>query len=274
MPQAEKKAAAEPKDDKATRPAPSADEQARITRAAQRIGAREPPPRITSKSERQGNTVTMQVEPAHSDQAGASAHLMDTFGTRSTEAVDTLISQLANAVAPNSEISEAQLNGALAAVHGIAPQDEAEAMLAVQMVATHTAALAALQKARTAEYRPGLNSWGNLATKLLRTYTAQLETLAKYRRRGSQTVRVEHVNVAPGGQAIVGPVTHMAGGGDRDRSGDQAHAQEPRPALAHAPVASLWGSHPVRDAVPVASREEEEALPDAWGCEGERRAGG
>ena len=46
MPQAEKKAAAEPKDDKATRPAPSADEQARITKAAQRIGSREPPPRV------------------------------------------------------------------------------------------------------------------------------------------------------------------------------------------------------------------------------------
>ena len=147
-------------------------------------------------------------------------------------------------------------------------------MLAVQMIATHTAALAALQKARTAEYRESLNSWGNLATKLLRTYTAQLETLAKYRRRGSQTVRVEHVNVAPGGQAIVGPVTHLAGGGGRDRRDDQAHAQEPRPALAHTPVAPLWGAHPVRDVVPLAGREGEEAVPDARGREGERRAGG
>ncbi len=274
MPQAEKKAASEPKHDKAARPAPSADEQARITKAAKRISAREPPPRITSKSERRGNHVTMRVEPAHSDQKGAWAHLIDTFGTCSTEAADTLISQLANAVTPGSEISEAQLNGALATVHGIAPQDEAEAMLAVQMVATHTAALAALQKARTAEYRESLDRWGNLATKLLRTYTAQLETLAKYRRRGSQTVRVEHVNVAPGGQAIVGPVTHMAGGGGWDRSGDQAHAQEPRPALAHTPVAPLWGAHPIREAMPVAGCEGEEAVPDARGCEGERRAEG
>ena len=274
MPQAEKQAASKPRHDKATRPAPSADEQARISKAAQRISAREPPPRITSKSDRRGNNVTMRVEPAHSDQTGAWAHLIDTFGTCSTEAADTLISQLANAVAPGSEISEAQLNGALATVHGIAPQDEAEAMLAVQMVATHTAALSALQRARTAKYREGLDAWGNLATKLLRTYTAQLETLAKYRRRGSQTVRVEHVNVAPGGQAIVGPVTHLAGGGGRDRSGDQAHAQEPRPALAHTPVAPLWGAHPIRDAVPLAGREGEEALPDARWSEEERRAGG
>ena len=142
------------------------------------------------------------------------------------------------------------------------------------MVATHTAALAALKAARTAEHRPSLDAWGNLATKLLRTYTAQLETLAKYRRRGSQTVRVEHVNVAPGAQAIVGPVTHVAGGGGEGRSGDQAHAQEPRPALAHTPVAPLWGSHPVRDAVPVAGCEGEEAVPDARRRKGERRAGG
>src|SRR5919202_782317 len=99
MPQAEKQAAAEPKQDKATRPAPSADEQARIT----------------TKSERRGNNVTMRVEPAHADLGGAWAHLIDTFGTRSTEAADALISQLANAVAPNGTISDAQLNGALAA---------------------------------------------------------------------------------------------------------------------------------------------------------------
>ena len=34
-----------------------------------------------------------------------------------------------------------------------------------------------------------------MAIKLLRTYTAQLEALAKLRRGGEQTVRVEHVHV-------------------------------------------------------------------------------
>jgi hypothetical protein len=47
--------------------------------------------------------------------------------------------------------------------------------------------------------------------KLLRTYTAKVEVLAKLRRGGEQTVRVEHVDVHPGGQAIVGNVT--PGGG-------------------------------------------------------------
>src|ERR1700687_3627595 len=48
---------------------------------------------------------------------------------------------------------------------------------------------------------------GNLAAKLLRTYAAQVEALRRLRGKGQQTVRVEHVTVQAGGQAIVGNVT-------------------------------------------------------------------
>src|SRR4051812_855420 len=47
---------------------------------------------------------------------------------------------------------------------------------------------------------------GNLAVKLLRTYTTQIEALAKLRRGGEQRVRIEHVHVHEGAQAIVGNV--------------------------------------------------------------------
>ena len=43
--------------------------------------------------------------------------------------------------------------------------------------------------------------------KLARTYVAQVEALKRYRSAGDQTVRVEHVTVNEGGQAIVGNVT-------------------------------------------------------------------
>ena len=49
--------------------------------------------------------------------------------------------------------------------------------------------------------------------KLLRTFTVQIEALAKLKRGGEQTVRVEHVHVYPGGQAIVGAISnHRARG--------------------------------------------------------------
>jgi len=51
------------------------------------------------------------------------------------------------------------------------------------------------------------------ASKLLRTYTAQVEALAKIRRKGEQKVRVEHVHVHCGGQAIVGSISHSPGAG-------------------------------------------------------------
>jgi hypothetical protein len=57
------------------------------------------------------------------------------------------------------------------------------------------------------------HSNGNLAVKLLRTYTMQMEALLRYRGKGEQKMTVEHVHVYQGGQAIVGAV-HQGGGSD------------------------------------------------------------
>ena len=46
----------------------------------------------------------------------------------------------------------------------------------------------------------------NQANKLMRTFTAQIEALNKYRTKGKQKITVQHVNVNEGGQAIVGDV--------------------------------------------------------------------
>jgi hypothetical protein len=43
--------------------------------------------------------------------------------------------------------------------------------------------------------------------KLNRIYAVQVAALDKHRRKGQQTVTVEHVHVHEGGQAIVGTVT-------------------------------------------------------------------
>jgi hypothetical protein len=90
--------------------------------------------------------------------------------------------------------------------------------------------------------------------KLLRTYTAQVEALAKLRRGGEQTVRVEHVHVHSGGQAIVESVTPA--GGATLKSKDQPYA------LGHATGAALPSPNSARDTLPVA-RDEERSLQDA-----------
>ncbi len=55
----------------------------------------------------------------------------------------------------------------------------------------------------------------NHATKMLRTFTAQMEALKRYRTGGQQKVTVEHVHVNQGGQAIVGVVNRGEGNSEK-----------------------------------------------------------
>ncbi|QIK77978.1 hypothetical protein G7077_02670 [Sphingomonas piscis] len=90
---------------------------------------------------------------------------------------------------------------AVSMLEGIGPTDGLEGMLAAQMVATHHMSMLTMRKAvhsTSAELRQANAS---LATKFSRTFVAQMEALAKHRRKGEQVVR--HVTVAEGGQAVI-----------------------------------------------------------------------
>jgi hypothetical protein len=156
---------------------------------------------------------------------------------------------------------EATLNAALAVVDGIKPENEVEAMLACQMAMTHVLAMQAMSRAHWAGMLPEYQAAGSFAIKLSRTFTMQMEALAKLRRGGNQTVRVEHVHVHSGGQAIVGNVTGApGGGGGADGNGGQPHAlgagPDYSPALALSPGAPVRCPDEERDALPVTECEE------------------
>jgi len=186
------------------------------------------------------------------------AHVNDAFGTSSQDFINRGLSHLSTAMQRDGINPQEGLNAGLAVVGGIQPENEVEAMLAIQMAATHEAAMQMLAKARGSTMVPSLQACGGLAIKLLRTYTAQVEALAKLRRGGEQTVRVEHVHVHPGAQAIVGHVQH--GGGGTQQNGNQPHAPIDPKALAFAPGAPLWGEDEGGDLVPVAGSEREKTL--------------
>src|ERR1700730_14115091 len=85
-------------------------------------------------------------QPSSADGAG----LALAFGTREGGVASILLNSLINAACdgtPGNPPSEQDVNGVLAAVHGIRANDEIEAMLAVQMVATHFVATRALRRA-------------------------------------------------------------------------------------------------------------------------------
>ena len=60
--------------------------------------------------------------------------------------------------------------------------------------------------------------FASASTKLMRTYVSQVEALRRLRQGGSQLVRVEHVHVNEGGQAIIGNVTP----GNKKHGGDES----------------------------------------------------
>ena len=134
---------------------------------------------------------------------------LDAFGSTSVDFVQERMRELIALASRRGspQAIEQTLNAALALVDGIQPENETEALLATQMAATHETAMRMLKRAAEVSDPRLVQECGTLATKMLRTYAVQMETLSKVRRKGEQKVRVEHVHVHEGGQAIVGNVT-------------------------------------------------------------------
>ena len=107
----------------------------------------------------------------------------------------------------NQDIALVACNNALSILNGIEPQDEIEGMLAVQMIGVHNMAMETLTRAMHKDQTfKGQQANVNQATKLNRTFIAQMDALKKHRTGGQQKMVVEHVHVNKGGQAIVGTV--------------------------------------------------------------------
>jgi hypothetical protein len=235
------------KADQAERP-PTEAQKKLLAEFFERRDARHPAPRV-KVDHRSPKAV---IAPAEGEPQTAAVARLVAFGTTSIDFYSWTFRELLEAGCDGTSsksFEESDVNGALAAMHGIAPRDEIEGMLAAQMVAVHSAAMRSLRLLKGSEVVPRQDSNGNLAVKLLRTYTMQMEALQRYRGKGEQKMTVEHVHVYHGGQAIVGAV-HQ-GGGARTKAEGQPHAQ----AITHEPGAALPCPDPQGKAVPVPSGE-------------------
>jgi hypothetical protein len=131
-------------------------------------------------------------------------------GTRRRELADRVLIQVADAlVRPKSTDAEDDLIIAISAIAEMEPRNLTEAMLATQMIAANDAALMFLSRATNENQHPEAIDTNVLrATRLMRLFGEQLQAMQKLKgKSGQQRVRVEHVHVHDGGQAIVGPVT-------------------------------------------------------------------
>lgn len=104
------------------------------------------------------------------------------------------------------------------AAESIEAGNSLEKMLAHQMAAAHeasmrhlNASLALQERARTPADNVEACRLANVAARLMSAYQGGMLTLQRIRSGGNQTVTVQHVSIAPGGQAVIGNV-HAKGG--------------------------------------------------------------
>ena len=167
---------------------------------------RRPSPKL--KMSEDGEQYTLQL-----DEFSDVVALTEATGTANPGLMQKLTMQQARVTFAQGTSDLNGVNATLAAMHGIKPRDELEGMLATQMVAVHNMAMEMAQRAMFEDQTfEGVNANVNRVTKLMRTFTTQIEALQKYRTKGQQKITVQHVTVADGGQAVVGNVNR--GGGD------------------------------------------------------------
>ena len=189
------------------------EEKTRIAKYLERL-KREPLKFKSGKAAKDdsGNT-TLQLHTT--DKTLSVAKFTDAFGTPDEDLHNYLLNQVVQTFKgcvssegfDHTKVAEFT-NNAMALLNGIQPQDEIEGMLAVQMIAVHNMVMETMKRAMITGQPPQwIESNVNHATKMLRTFTAQIEALKRYRTGGQQKVTVEHVHVTAGGQAIVGTVS-------------------------------------------------------------------
>ena len=190
--------------------------------AAERLRARRkkhaPAPRF--KVETAGNSVAIKAD--HADPSCTFALLADALGSADVVFVDGILNQLANASRTGEDLDALELNFMVATVQAVGPRDPTEALLAIQMAAIHNATMAAARRLNHTTTITQQDSASNMLNKLARTFSAQVETLKRYRADGEQkvTVQHQHVNVSAN-QAVVG--ISQGGGGAHEKS-SQSHA--------------------------------------------------
>jgi hypothetical protein len=172
-------------------------------------------PKVRLRVKLNGPADGLNLTPDHPGGHAAWLELVtQSMGATNEVAARWLLEHLLNSMGSKGQSRaavEQELNGALSMLEEIAPRDAIEAALVTQMVATHALIAAQARRLHGATAIPQLEANGSLLTKMQRIFIAQLEALQRYRGKAPQQVRVEHVHIHKGGQAIVGAV-HAAGG--------------------------------------------------------------
>lgn len=143
--------------------------------------------------------------------SGEAALLQQTIGTRSVAFANLVVRQLLNLSADGSMPTDDDINAALAFVAAVAPRNEVEALMAVQMFGAQRASYDAMIRSNSATMLEKRQAYANMGNKWARTFAALTDSLVKLRNGGAQIVK--HIQVAEGGQAVIADTVHTGGRG-------------------------------------------------------------
>jgi hypothetical protein len=233
---------------------PTDRERAALESFAERRMAKRPAPKVKIPP---GSKTPIAVD--HEDKKTGGTLMLESLGVADGDAYTGLMLQIINVATKGREPHQESINQMLGLVQGIEPRDTIEAMLACQIAAVHNATMTFARRLNHVDTIPQQDSASNALNKLARTFAAQMDALNRHRGKGQQSIKVEHVSVAPGAQAIVGSNVYPQGGGMPTKMETQPHAQQ----ITHAPFATLPSQDTARELLPITQGEGAEALSDA-----------
>ena len=127
-----------------------------------------------------------QVTFDHAARAVALPVIMESLGTADEDFTNGLLMQLIRLSWDGASVNEQDFKFLLATVAGVAPNDEVEALLAVQMAAVHNATMASARRLKRAQTPLQHETDGRALNKLTRTFAVQVEALKRYRTGGGR----------------------------------------------------------------------------------------
>ena len=144
----------------------------------------------------------------------------------------------------------------MGAMIGMDPQDEFEGVLVAQLLAAHDASMECYRRAMYSEQPSEIrHDELNAANKLSRSCAMLVDAIGRHRGKGQQQIRVEHVHVNKGGQAIVGALSRR---GEFPSQGKE-RSDGPK-AIAYQPETPMRRADPPWEPVPVGTDNGEDAL--------------
>ncbi len=134
--------------------------------------------------------------------------LMAAIGTRSPEFSQMILHQLISASETAKDFHLDDINALIAVLEEMSPRDPVEAMLICQQLSCHQQSMKVMQLAKATSHVDVKEQWLKIAGRLMSLFVKQTEALTRYRKKGHQSMKVEHIHLHDNAPAVIGGINN------------------------------------------------------------------